>query len=183
MEGRSTPNLGGFANSAFRGDTQVPKWLEEITSTLSKEYYDESSRRSSLSSPDQSLFGLAFSGSNIPNRIPYFEGKIGESRSATSSAKHGRRSSVGWDLLHKSSPNHLTITPAYYVVPKISEPVDLASIIKPDLELEKCWKSLNDFNLSHKGRLTSTDKTSKQSKTKSKDSGLVASGDAVSGKK
>lgn len=74
---------------------QVPKWLEDITrfenrsfnalkvftnmvnfSTISREYFEDPTNKSK----EQIPFGLNFSTSNIPNRIPYMEGKIGDPR-------------------------------------------------------------------------------------------------------
>ncbi|XP_076274965.1 protein KATNIP homolog isoform X2 [Rhynchophorus ferrugineus] len=189
MEGQSTPNLSDLGQSdqtarksGNKTDSQVPKWLEEITSTLSREYFEEPTRRNSIASPDHGLFGLAFSSSNIPSRIPYCEGKIGESKQTTpnSSAKYGRRSSVALDLYNEKSPKHLTVTVSDYVVPKINQQFEASEIYKPEVDLEKCWRSLSNFNQSHKGRLA-TRTTKDRREMVSSDSGLASSVDFVPG--
>ncbi|CAG9767417.1 unnamed protein product [Ceutorhynchus assimilis] len=135
-------------------ERQMPKWLEEITSTISRDYLEDSMKKSTKTK-EQSPFGINFSSSNIPSRIPYLEGKIGEPQSSTSSAKFGRRSSITMDLYKEKSPKHLTMTTSEYVVPKIDESLDMAAIYKTDKDLEVYWTSLNNFNQFHMGRLYS----------------------------
>ncbi|XP_050297659.1 katanin-interacting protein-like isoform X2 [Anthonomus grandis grandis] len=159
MEGKvkKEPDSGGDSKGekklspAHGSHQQVPKWLEEISSTISKEYFEEPLKTTG-DSQDKKPFGINFSTSNIPNRIPYLEGKIGEPRSS-SSAKFGRRSSITMDLYKEHSPKHLTMTNADYVVPNLEENTHLNSLYSLDQDLEKSWKSLSQFNQVQKGRL------------------------------
>ncbi|KAL1488975.1 hypothetical protein ABEB36_014756 [Hypothenemus hampei] len=149
------PKIGDARNEPERNEQKLPKWLEEITSTISREYFEDPEKTVTVEKP--AAFGVNFSTSSIPNRIPFLEGKIGDPRSVnsstTNSAKYGRRSSIALELYKEKSPKHLTIT-SDYVVPKLDSKIEIDRIMsRIDQELERSWKSLSEFNQSHKGRL------------------------------
>ncbi|ERL89747.1 hypothetical protein D910_07108 [Dendroctonus ponderosae] len=195
-EAQNTPESSSKKKSSFMGG-QVPKWLEDITrfanrrfdafevltnmansSTISREYFEDPANKSK----EQMPFGLNFSTSNIPNRIPYMEGKIGDPRSVNSStsnsAKYGRRSSVALDLYKEKQPPNLTIM-SDYVVPKLEGNLEIETVSNIDRQLEKSWKSLSEFNQSHKGRLPIEKKLADNDTRISSNPGFTASGDLI----
>ncbi|XP_066139733.1 protein KATNIP homolog isoform X2 [Euwallacea fornicatus] len=155
----------------------VPKWLKEISSTISKEYFENLSRApNSESSNEQVPLGLNFNNSCVPNVIPCLEGKNGESKSR--SAKHGRENiehPISIDFFHEKCSEYSSVESGY-VVPKLNNKLQLKSIHKMDADLEQSWKSLTQFNQSHKGRLPSY----MEKMMKNCDSGLSTSNDLIS---
>lgn len=98
------------------------------------------------------------------------------SGSTGGTAKHGRRSSVTMDLYKENSPKYLTLK-SDYVVPKLDGKMHVDAVYNMDAELEQSWKSLSQFEQSHKGRLAL------DGGLKNSDSGLSTSSELISGKK
>jgi hypothetical protein len=76
--------------------------------------------------------------------------------SESASAKFGRRSSLTSQLLDTSSTISMTSN-TDYLIPRFDGKFDIKSL-RPDpyqIDLEKSWKSLDNFKQSHKGRLDS----------------------------
>ncbi|XP_060521612.1 katanin-interacting protein-like isoform X2 [Cylas formicarius] len=145
---RSGPIRSRSASRIESGtEKNLPKWLEDITSAVSKE----------TSAPDSSIkifpdpFGASLSSSEIPHRIPHLQGKIeviNENQKHTSSAKYGRRSSITAELYEKHLPEYVTLTESgTYLVPKLDQAIHF--------EAEQSRKSLNEFSRLNRGRLNS----------------------------
>lgn len=80
------------------------------------------------------------------------------------------------DLYKENSPKYLTLK-SDYVVPKLDGKLHMDTVYNMDAELEQSWKSLSQFEQSHKGRLAL------DGRLKNSDSGLSTSSELISGKK
>ncbi|KAJ8916124.1 hypothetical protein NQ315_004491 [Exocentrus adspersus] len=156
------PNLTEKDDCNIRNSTDIPshgsipKWLEDITEAIAKEHIEILPHERDII-PDISdtqfientkLNGLAKTSTDQQTK----KGKSFISHSA----KYGRRSSLASQMISKDMPKNIEITSSDYLIPKLDE-FDITSLhtSNEQAHLEKSWKSLNQFNLSQKGRLNS----------------------------
>ncbi|CAH1968950.1 unnamed protein product [Acanthoscelides obtectus] len=145
------PNLKEKDDCNVRDSTNIPshgsipKWLEDITETIANEYSTEKAADSHRDELSKLTDGLSI-----------LKGDDDASRNKSHSARYGRRASLASELVSTGNNKNVKVS-ADYILPKF-ENFSFASGELRQSDLERSWKSLNEFNQSHRGRLNSGSK-------------------------
>ncbi|CAH0564254.1 unnamed protein product [Brassicogethes aeneus] len=125
----------------------IPKWLEDITNSLS-----QNTKESSMGS-QISVTPHIYSGTTIPSRILDVERE--KICRPSQSAQFGRRSSLTSNIFNKDLPRHVSLNSNDYYLTNLDDPFDATILSSHPKNLENSWKGLTEFNQHNRGRLDS----------------------------
>nr|CAH7727084.1 unnamed protein product [Callosobruchus chinensis] len=144
------PNLKEKDDCNIRDSTNIPshgsipRWLEDISETISNEYSSEQTSNGQHDGNDLS---------KLTDRLSILKDDVGPTRSKSQSARYGRRASLASDLVSKGKSKNVAVS-GDYIIPKFDDFNFAAGVLKQS-DLERSWRSLSEFNQSHRGRLNS----------------------------